>query len=462
VIALLVVGCLVALVGFVVLEERGRPDVAVVLAVAVVVIDALLFPQQEDVPVGLWRPELGGQDLRLVDAIILAALGARLLVRGLPRRVTGEGLIWTAFFAWYAFAGLIGLAQDQPSDLLLFQEKLVLQTGGMIVLAAGVPLGRLASRGLLNRLGVIGGAVCAVVLSLAAAGASVTVPLGEGAQLGSLKPDAATLLFSLGTIVLVTSGCRERVSLLAVAGGAVMVAAPLLADQRAAIAGAIPVVIVIALAMNGRTWQGRSRLRPSALLPVVAALLVPVGVIAAAAASDGEGASALPLGARLEDTFASEQKQQSADVRYELLQEGLRLTGERPLLGHGLGQPVTILDEGADDLVAIGDFHDILLDLSVRTGLVGLGLFVLAVAMTLRSAMTRWRDLANDVRAALVLAAGAALGGLLVKGLFETVFQKFRLAVLLGLLVGIVIAAAREPRREHEPVAVDVREPAWI
>lgn len=460
-IAVLLVAGLAGLVLFIVLEERRRPDVAVLLAVGITVVDAILFPQQDGVPIGPFRPAIAGQDVRAVDVIIIVALAARVLVRGLPRRYTAEGVLWTCLFVWYALAGVMGLARHQPSELLLFQEKFVLETGGMAALVAGVPLDLLSRRALIDRVSIIGGAIAGTALLLAVSGVSVPLPIAPGAQIGSIKPDAATMLFTLGVFVLVAGACRERLNRIALVGGAVMACAPLVADQRAAIAGAMPVVIIVALAMNGRTWRRRSPVRIGGLVPMAALLLVPMAVLAANGAGAGEGAAAVPFVSRLEDTFGSQQKIQSADVRVGIYDQGRELFLERPILGHGLGQPIRIHDFGSDLFIRIGDFHNVLIDLAVRTGVVGLGLYVAALATSLLAARRRWRDLVRHAHAALVLAAGAALAGLIAKGLFETVFQKFRLAVLLGLLIGVIAAAAHERRDGTDSVTTNARELAW-
>ena len=460
-IAVLLVAGVAGLVLFVVLEERRRPDVALLLAVGVTTIDSILFPQQDGVPIGLFRPAIAGQDVRAVDVIILAALAARLLVRGLPRRWTGEGLLWSCLFVWYAIAGVVGMTRSQPTELILFQEKFVLETGGMAALAAGVPLDLLTRRKVIDRLGLVGGTIATVAMLLAVSGVSVGLPIAPGAQIGSIKPDAATMLFTLGSFVLVVGACRDRPNRLALLGGAVMVCTPLVADQRAAIAGAMPVVALMALAMNGRTWRRRSPVRIAGLIPLAAVILVPMSVLAVNGAGAGEGTEAVPFVSRLGDTFGSEQKLQSADVRVGIYDQGRELFEERPLLGHGLGQPIRILDFGSDLFIRIGDFHNVLIDLAVRTGAVGLALYLTATAVTLLAARRRWRSLVHDAYAALVLAAGAALAGLFIKGLFETIFQKFRLAMLLGLLIGIIAAAANERHHEVKGTSAAKRELAW-
>jgi O-antigen ligase len=459
---LVAIAGVVALVGFVVLEERRRPEVAVLLTVGLTVLDAVLYPHQGDVPVGPFRPSVLGQDLRLADVIVPAALGARLVVRGLPRRVTGEGLVWTLLFAWYSFAAIVGFVRDQPTDLILFQGKFVLETGGMIALVAGVPLSRLIGARILQRTALVGGVMAGVLVPLALAQISIDVPLLRGAQLGTIAPDAATALFTLGVLVLVPSLCRPDPSGAICLGAGAMIVAPFAADQRAALAGMVPVVIGVAIAMTGRTWRRRSPVRIAAMLPVAALALLPIAIAAAGAASRGEGVAKLPFVERLSETFSSQQKQQSAEARVYLLRAGRDLSASRPVIGQGLGQPALLTPEAsAGTPQVIGDFHNIAVDMAVRTGLTGLALLVVAIAVTFVAAVQRWAHLARDVHAGLVLAATTALGGLLVKGLFETIFQKFRLAVLLGFLVGI-IAAAASARFETDPTAVRRQpEPLW-
>jgi hypothetical protein len=447
------------LVWFVALESRDRREVAVVLVVGLTVLDALLFAHQDTVPIGPFRPAIAGQDVRLVDVLVPLALLARLLTRGLPRRVTGEGLLWTLFFGWYAYAGLVGFARAQPVDLLLFQGKLVIETGGALALVAGVPLHRLADAALLRRVAHLLGAVALVLVPMAAAGISVGVPLVDGARVGEIAPDAATMLFTIGVLVIVglASGPLQWT---VVVGSAAMLAAPLVADQRAALVGTVLPILVVGAAMGGRVWRRRSPHRVAALLPIVALVLAPIGIVAARAASSGEGVAAAPLVDRLSDPFGSQQKRESAEIRVGLLHEGRRLASDRPVPGQGLGQPAAILQGGGtESTTLIGDFHNVLVDLGVRTGVPGVLLFVVAAAVSLQAAARAWARLHLDAAACLVLGAGAALSGLLTKSMFETIFQKYRLALLLGLLLGI-IAAARAPS-SRSSTSRELREAAW-
>ena len=99
--------------------------------------------------------------------------------------------------------------------------------------------------------------------------------------------------------------------------------------------------------------------------------------------------------------------------------------------------------------------HNIGLDLLVRTGLVGLTLFVVALACTFVGGVRTWfaHDVPPEV-AAFALAAVASLAGLLAKGMVESLFEKYRLGVLMGLLTGILLSAASSRQRVPRAVAV--------
>ncbi len=109
------------------------------------VFDALVYPDGGAEPAGILRPTIMGHDYRTADLVIVLALLARLLARGLPRRVTGMGVAWFTFFVMFLIAAPIGLANGHDSTLVIFQTKFVLEAGGMAILMAGVPLARVTS-----------------------------------------------------------------------------------------------------------------------------------------------------------------------------------------------------------------------------------------------------------------------------------------------------------------------------
>lgn len=78
-------------------------------------------------------------------------------------------------------------------------------------------------------------------------------------------------------------------------------------------------------------------------------------------------------------------------------------------------------------------------------------LFLLAVGFSLGDGLRAWRRHADGGAAALALGCVAVVAGLLAKGMVESLFEKFRLATLLGLLLGAMIAMAASADRTSGP-----------
>ena len=138
-----------------------------------------------------------------------------------------------------------------------------------------------------------------------------------------------------------------------------------------------------------------------------------------------------------------------------------------PLFGQGLGGTFVHYDEGFKIFVTSDIAHNIGLDLLRRTGIVGLALFVTAFVFSSRFVIRTWRVDADNHVAALSVAAWTLLLGLLAKGMFESIFEKNRLALLLGILVGIIASAAsshgsRSPRTDDQALVEDQLRPSNV
>ncbi len=172
-------------------------------------------------------------------------------------------------------------------------------------------------------------------------------------------------------------------------------------------------------------------------------MLTPLAVLAIVSLRSGEPLSSLPFAENLQTTFASTQKAESADIRVSLWQEGRRLAEIDPFEGLGLGQKVSVFqDIGTNVPLEVGDFHNIFIDVAVRNGVPGLVLFLLASAGSIWACLQVWRRAVDAALAALAIASAIVFTELLVKGLFESVFQKYRLAVLIGFLIGLMSSVA--------------------
>jgi O-antigen ligase len=452
----------VGVIGCVILEERGRPEVIVLVILSIVVFDALVYPDGGAEPPGILRPTIMGHDYRTADLVIVLALVARLLARGLPRRVTGTGIAWTAFFAMFVLAAPIGLANGHDSVLVIFQTKFVLEAGGMAILMAGVPLARVTSPEFVGKAAWILGLASVIPIATAFANRTISLPLLPEAGFGSdLGADTATVLLSLAFLLLLVELCHRTPRPGVCAWCGLMIISAIVTGQRAALIGMAATLACALIVVIGRPWKRRSSARLSHLLPVVALLLIPLGTLAVLDARTSPSTSSVPVVSSITGSFTGVGKTQSANIRLRVWSLGRHLAEQRPLFGWGLGQNFTIFqDNGSEDPFTGGDFHDIAIDLTVTTGLAGFGLFLLALAASLGSAFATWRNARDSAYAAAALAAGIVLVQLVAKGLVESVTQKYRLALVFGLFIGVIAQAARS--ETADVVEPQRSEPVWI
>jgi O-antigen ligase len=180
------------------------------------------------------------------------------------------------------------------------------------------------------------------------------------------------------------------------------------------------------------------------LMIVIAIFTVP---ILRGAATGSTQAAAIPLAGSIENTLLSRGKQLSAEGRVNQLARARPIIAQRLWFGWGLGKTYVYFEPGPALFVESNLTHDIITDLLLRTGVVGAALFALSAWMSVRDGLRAWRHHPEPLAAALALGATAALIGLLSKGLVESLFEQFRLAVVIGVLLGIVraVVSSRPP-----------------
>lgn len=447
ILALLLTGGLFA--WFLRLERDGRPIVVVAFLVGLVIAESALYQSQNEIPAGIVHPEFGSLSFRLLDIVVPAAILARLL-QGTRTFPFGAGLLWLAVLAWLATAGLIGVHDGNPLRIVGFHGKVIIYLGAML-LAAGVALDDYLARGRIERfLGWTAG-LALLLVSTDVAGISITqdLPILPLQELGTLGSDLATIFTSLGAVALAlgvyAAERRERL----VAAAVVLLATPAVADQRAAfIALALSVVTVAAGIM-----LSRRRLRVTMTEGALAAAAVTAIVLVSALPGlVGDQPVKLPLQDELTTTFTSYEEVLTTRDRLNQWSAAGPLIEERPILGWGLGKQYTYYDPGNLVFKQIDLTHNIFGDLLLRSGAVGLALFLLALAFTSVGLLRAWWTQGDDRAAAFALGTGAVVAGLIGKGMAESIFEKYRLAVMLGLAIGVMIAAGL-PSRSRAPRA---------
>lgn len=461
-VALLVLAC------FVYLERTDRAHVTVGIIVAALVVEAYLYPSQNEIPLGLFRLTLLGQSFRLPELLIGVGTIVRLVIGRPPRKILPLGVAWAVFLAWYGFGLVLGQLNGLDLNTGLFQVRPVIYLGGGLILAATVPVERyLRPRmlwGSLLALAVVClASVPTTILNDLAAqeeGSLVVPPRGwppllPQAQLGILGADLVTIVVSLAAgLAILTAVGRLRPRLPAALLSLGLLLLPFVAGQRAAIAGALVVLSLVFLALVWGAMSGRFVLAGPGLSVLVMVVAVAALAISPVLASTSERADSpnegLGVSETLSQIFVETGQVQSAQTRFRMYDDGMERVRDNPVVGSGLGVRYRIVPATGRGLLTGGGFHNSLLDIAVRSGLVGLVLFVIAVAYTVVGGLRVWRRHPDGAVAALAMAALVAVAGLLAKGMAESLFEKYRLAVLLGLLLGVCGSACLDLARRGE------------
>ncbi|MCZ7530359.1 MAG: hypothetical protein M5U31_08415 [Acidimicrobiia bacterium] len=448
ILAALVIGAAV-LGWFAHLERSGRGISVVLVILTVVVVESTLFHNQSLIEGVIFHPTIGGQTLRLFEILIPIALLARLLVRGAPTHVGLPALWWGAFIVWLSVSATVGFLQGHDSADVLFQAKAIIYLGGGFALAAGVPARDYVDEHGIVRLIPPAAILATVMILLTQANRTFefSAPGMSVPELGVLGSDAASVFVALAVIALALGACRAdgRLRLMLAAAPLILTAA--FAGQRAALLGLTISVFVLIAAALSPTARRRLHTTPTEMGLVALATGALFLAVALVPAAIEERAPRTPLAGNIEETFGGLAKQQSAQARTNQWTEARALVAQRPILGWGLGKTYTYYRPGPNVFEESQLTHNIGGDLLLRTGLAGLALFVIALWLSIRGGIQAWRYSSNNLVAAFSLGLVAVVVGLLGKGMVESLFEQYRLVTLLGLLLGMLRAAATS----HEP-----------
>jgi O-antigen ligase len=435
------------------LERRDRGIAVVAIIWSLLLLEVTLYPNQTTVPPGIFHPAVGGLTFRLIDLVVPIAVAARIGAHGLGR-FGGNALLWGAFFAWLLTAGFIGVLNGNSLGIAAFEAKALLYLSA-ILLTATIPAREYLASRMITRL--IGGAAVLAALLLFTSTAGLTVDLGarppedaaefvtegeEFGQTGELSTDAATMFVALGVIALalaVNSPVpRQR-------AGLMIAAAPLLAStigsaQRAAFLelGVAMALLVLMIMVSSRPLRTTATEIGLAVMIVAALVLAPLVVSTARGAETGTA----PFEREIAASVSGPVEQQTTEGRLYQWRAATGLIEERPLFGWGLGLEYEYFDPGFAEFFTVDITHNIVFDLLLRTGVVGLLLFLAAMGTSAYRGLRAWFRERDGLLAALAMGTVAALGGVLAKGLAESLFEKYRVAVALALLIGILISVA--------------------
>jgi O-antigen ligase len=445
------------------LERRGDGIVTVAILLGLAVVDVAVYGSQNTIPRSLFHPGLGGQSFRLFELLIPLALVARLAARGLPRGISKASLAWATFIVWLLTAAVMGRFGGNAPNLVTFEGKAVIYIGAF-VLAAGVPASEYFERRPMKFVIVLAAVLASLIDLLTLTGTRIYTAL-PGIPLptdfdpitgsafhpgfGAVGADTATIFFSLAIIVFAYAITKSSSRAWAITLAIPLAAAGVLSDQRAAVLGVAASAATLAFLAAWR--QDRIRLTGAhwviAVGILVAALVLPTFSTAAL----GSPSPAIPFAGVYQQTFGGVGNEQSEEDRYKQWSNARDLIEQKPVFGWGLGKVYTYYDEARREFKTTPFTHNIGLDLLVRTGAVGLVFFIGALCISLAGGVHAWREHSDDRIAALAAACVAVVVGLVAKGMVESIFEKYRLAVFLGLSLGVLLSTAasfeRSPRR---------------
>jgi hypothetical protein len=428
---------------FVWLERSGRSEVVFGIILVLLIVEVVLYPGQGDVPSVIFDPTFGGQAFRLPELTIPAALFARFLVHGLPRRLTWTDLAWGAFLLWWLEGTVIGLLGANPTKDVLFNGKAVIFIGGGYALASRLRPSWLLSPRTCSWMTALLSAAAGTLGLLTLTGRIIIVklPLIPLDNFGPYQGDPSTIVWMLAILLALVEFCRRRPSAIRVAALLLLVASPLVGNQRASLVGLGAAVVVVAVAMVFPTWRDRfTSQRWSVLAPAVGLVLV---IFSGAALATGMGASTSARASQVVATFTAPGKQESAQSRIVLWGQAEKLIAEKPVFGWGQGEWVTIPASRTVPAVRTPT-HNIVLDLLLRNGLVGLLLFLIALLLAVNDGLRLWRRHPDPRVAAMALGCVAGLIGLVAKGSAESVFDQVLLSTMFGFLLGLVACAVND------------------
>ena len=428
---------------FYMLELDGDRHTIFVVLIVVFLVEAIIAGGGANVPVGLLRPQFGGQDFRPPDVVIVAAMGAHLLA-GRIGRIGPLSFAWFPFLFIYAGAAAIGVLMNHPIELVLFEGKALFYIIGGAMIASGVDTERLIDS--IGRVGLVLSPIVPLALAIRISGLDISVntPVQRLDSLGAISNDTITVLVALGAIVIVAECVRSAPSLWRLAAGFVLLLSPLAGEQRASYLSLGACLVVLVFVVGGRTWRERSTVRPTQLLLVAVGLsaVMLVGLLS----TDSPGVVSL-----VDDAFGGAANEGSAAARVTLYEATIEEIGTQPIIGSGLGSLVsTVVDAGAITTSS----HNLILDLLLRVGAIGLVAFVIAVVVTVVVAVRVWRWSPSALTAVVGAAAVLVLASVLAKAMVEPALQKFRLSLLLGITLGCLAAAERTVPRAAERLRI--------
>jgi O-antigen ligase len=426
--------------------ERGGKDYLVpIVLLGLLIVEATIYADQNTLPRSLFHPGSGSAQLRLPEIYITLALIARMIARGKPTRIGLPAALWLTFAAWMFVGGIEGHLYHNPLTQDLYEAKDILYIVGAYALAAGVPVRKYIDSGALLRLGNLTVACITLVdlMTIAHISFNTHLPGLPLVDFGAVGSETAAIALAIGTVcflVRLASGAvrpRHVLALVPILTGIV------LSNQRAVLVNFAVVAGVLLVLLLAGPWRGAVRRFSVRAGQIVLISLAVVGVSLAVLfvpAAVNQQPVHVPLSQQFDGLFHSQGKVESAQDRLNLAAEAGKLIPQHVFIGWGLGVEFNYYEAGQRKVVQIAYAHNIVLDLWLRIGLVGLIMFAAAMALSLTDGVKAWRRHPDPIVAAMALGTLAVLCGLLATAFLEPFLDEYRLATLFGVILGMLRA----------------------
>ncbi len=355
-------------------------------------------------------------------------------------------MLWLLSLVWLSTAAVRGLLVGHDTNIVLFSTSSLIGLFGARALVAGCDPARLSS--LLRKPFVVPLGALVLLLMLNSAGEPRSY-LGTG--LGGISVDTASVFVALGTfVVLVEWSSRDRHKW-ALWATVPLFVCPFTIEQRATLVHLGATVLVIGWAMTRPEWRSRIQVPRVRVLWGVLAVVAVLMVVLMVQLSGEDGS--LPFAGYYEAHVhirGSAALRSGADARPS--QWG---STSGPMPGYTVTGSVTPTRSFDPVTPALGNRQpSTTCRWTCSFGPVSSGsvLFVSAFLFTIRDGIGVWRRHTSGTVAALALAAVTVMVSLGLKSVFESILEKGKLALVIGLSAGVIAAALRSLTSPSQPL----------
>ena len=464
VVAIVGIGLLTAVVKlFIRWEREGKEQLVPLVLLGMLVVEATLYNNPNAVPRGLFHPGSGSTQLRLPEVYITLALVARLIARGRPVRIGLPAGLWLAFGAWMVVGAVEGKLYGNGLSQDLYEAKDLFYITGAYALAAGVPIRKYIDTGALLKLGTLCIVSASVVdlMTLAKITVNTNLPLLPLSSFGTVGAETAALYLAVVAMCFLVRMASGPVRLIHVLALVPVIGSVLLADQRAVLVnlGMVALIVIVGIIVGPRRGIARGLYVTGGQVVLTLLAVVAVGlVLVVVPAAVNKQPAQLPLASSTQSLFHNEAKAESAQDRLNLASAAEKLIPQHLLIGWGYGIEFQYFETGTRTVEKVAYAHNLVLDLWLRLGLIGLALFSLALGYSVAGGLRVWRRDPDRVTASLALALLGVVAGLVATGLLEPMLDEYRFTTLFGVSLGLLRACVtsmhERPRLPRGPIEV--------